>query len=101
MVEVDKYLDKIFDKLEQFFPSINPLNKAWLYMQVVIQLFIIILMFFVIKSIVNNLVYKIGTTGPGFGMFDRNKVGTVIFAFVLFFGQSNLKEKMKMLVPKF
>jgi len=96
---IDKYIDKIFDKVEQLFPAINPLNKVWIYTQVVIQLFLVVLTFFIIKSIIDNLVYTIGKRGPGFGMFDRNKVGTVIFAFVLFFGQSNLKEKMKLLVP--
>jgi hypothetical protein len=81
-------------------PFINPTSKIWIFVQVTVQLMVSVFAFFLIRSIINSIVYRIGKPGPGFGMFDKNKVATVIFAFVLFFAQSNLKEKMKALIPK-
>jgi hypothetical protein len=101
MTLVDKYVDVVFDNVEQWLPFINPMGKTWIFAQVTIQFFVSIVAFFLIRNVVNSLVYTIGKQGPGFGMFGDFKVGTVIFAFVMFFSQANLKEKMKLLVPKF
>lgn len=98
---LDKYIDLLFDQIETWFPFIDPMNKGWLFVQVTSQLFLSILISFVIKNITSTLVFHIGKKNLGFGMFDKTKAGTIIFAFVLFFAQSNLKEKLKAIVPKF
>lgn len=99
MKSIDKYGDRFFDMIERLFPFIDPMSKVWVFMQIITQFFFTIIAFYFIRTLVNSVVYRIGRHGPGFGMFGKNKAGSVIFAFVLFFTQSNLKEKMKLLVP--
>lgn len=99
---LDKYIDVLFDRVEGLLPMIDPMNKGWLFLQVTIQLFLSIIISFVIRQVTGSLVYEVGRRkNPGFGMFDKHKAGAIIFAFVLFFAQSNLKEKLKAIVPKF
>jgi len=99
---LDKYSDIVFEHVENIFPFINPSNKIWIFIQVTLQLFLSIVISYVIRKITNNLVLPVGKhMNPGFGMFDKSKAGTIIFAFILFFAQANLKEKLKALVPEF